>query len=675
MPHLYQSEPSPPFLGFLRSLLCIIVLLVPLASLPIPTSHAASAGLVAASPVPSGPSVSIWNPIFHSGNLTSPNLGVGSLFTVSVNVTSAPSFDYYSVRLEYNPTILELMNTSLQGTISYPNITFSNLNTFLDGLVLATVQGSTSVSGSGVLLYLQFKVLLVSISNLSIIDTSLLLAGQSVAHLRGSGCFNNRSPRQVAFDFSTSPAPGYHQTSEYMAGKVAVGIILPESQGPDYNWTDAEAAQTVNGVEEAMSWWASQDPVNNLTFYYDVHIRASTVYEPIEMAMGQQTVWIADVMNRLGYLGDAYSATLAYVNGIREANHTDWAFTVFVADSNPSVNYGNFAGGGYADALIGGPWMVMSRMSNYAFNSGQYYPAVPAHETGHIFGATDEYLSMVDYSGYLLAPDAPGNFGIMNQNSLHASTSTEAQVGHIDCNGDGVSDLVETKPAIMLNQPSGMVAGPSTQVSGKAEVVPYPDYRFGGANITVSKIANVEYSLDQGSQVPTTATDGSFDQPLEGFSFNLTNLAAGTHRIDVTAITSAGVSTGTSFTVTVPTVVGTARFAGWAARPQLHHLDLSTQTIEVFLADVNVSRAPVHVYVQFLVRNQNGSAYTVLSEVVVLAPGATVIQAKWQPPDATVRYFVEATLFYSAVLTNTNSSGWIMAGTKDFTFNTFLTPS
>jgi hypothetical protein len=619
----------------------------------------------------SGPSVSIWNPIFHSGNLTSPNLGVGGLFTVSVNVTSAPSFDYYSVRLEYNPVVLELMNTSLPGTIFYPNITFSNLNTFLDGLVIGTVQGSTSVSGGGVLLYLQFKVLLVSISNLSIIDTSLSLRGQSVAHLRGSGCFNNRPPRQPAVDFSTSPAPGSYQTSEYMAGKVAVGIILPESQGPDYNWTDAEAAQTVNGVEEAMSWWASQDPANNLTFYYDVHIRAPTVYEPIEMPMSQQTVWIADVMNHLGYLGD----TLAYVNSIRAANHTDWAFTVFVADSNPALNYGNFAGGGYADALIGGPWMVMSRMSSYAFNSGQYYPAVPAHETGHIFGATDEYLSIVDYSGYLLAPAAPGNFGIMNQNSLHASTSTEAQVGHIDCNGDGVSDLVETKPAIRLDQPPAAIVGPSTQISGKAEVVPYPDYRPGGANISISKIADVEYSLDQGSQVPTTAIDGSFDQPLEGFSFNLTNLAAGTHRIYVIAITSAGVSTATSFTVTVPTVVGTARFAGWAARPQVHHLDLSTQTIEVFLADVNVSRAPVHAYVEFLVRNQNGSAYTVLSEVLVLAPGATVIQAKWQPPDATVRYLVEATLFYSAVLTNTNSTGWIMAGTKDFTFNTFLPPS
>jgi hypothetical protein len=578
------------------------------------------------------------------------------------------------LRLEYNPVVLELMNTTLQGTISYPNITFSNLNTFLDGLVIATVQGSTSVSGSGVLLYLQFKVLMVSISNLSIIDTSLSLAGQSVADLRGSGCFNNRPPRQVTVDFSTSPAPSYYQTSEYMAGRVAVGIILPQSQSYHYNWTDAQVAQTVNGVEAAMSWWASQDPLNNLTFYYDVHIRVPTVYEPIEMSMGQQGVWIADVMNHLEYLGGAYSGTLAYVNSIRAANHTDWAFAVFVADSNPAVNYGNFAGGGYADALIGGPWMVMSRMSSYAFNSGQYYPAVPAHETGHIFGATDEYSPTVDYSGYLFAPSASGSFGIMNQNSLHASTSTEAQVGHIDCNGDGVSDLIETKPAIMLNQPPATIAGPSTQVSGKAEVVPYPDYRSGGANITISKIADVEYSLDQGSQVPTTATDGSFDQPLEGFSFNLTNLVAGIHEIFVTAITSAGVSTTTSFSVTVPAVLGTASFADWEARPQLHHLDLSTQTIEVFLADVNVSRAPVHAYVQFFVRNQNGSAYTVLSEVLVLAPGVTVIQTKWQPPEATVRYFVEATLFYSAALTNTNSTGWIMAGTKDFTFNTLLMP-
>jgi hypothetical protein len=53
-----------------------------------------------------------------------------------------------------------------------------------------------------------------------------------------------------AFAGSGSLAPGPGDTSVYMSGKVAVGIILPESNGSGENWTDAMKACLVESARQ-----------------------------------------------------------------------------------------------------------------------------------------------------------------------------------------------------------------------------------------------------------------------------------------------------------------------------------------------------------------------------------------------------------------------------------------
>jgi hypothetical protein len=50
----------------------------------------------------------------------------------------------------------------------------------------------------------------------------------------------------------------------YLIGKVAVGIILPESNGTiDPNtedWTDEEIEKVLSKIQSALDWWASRNP-------------------------------------------------------------------------------------------------------------------------------------------------------------------------------------------------------------------------------------------------------------------------------------------------------------------------------------------------------------------------------------------------------------------------------
>src|SRR5439155_22806904 len=155
--------------------------------------------------------------------------------------------------------------------------------------------------------------------------------------------------------------------------------------------TDAQVNQIISRIKTSINFWASQDPGANLTFYFNTPIRVPTSSQPTKLPLSQDTIWITQVMNSLGYPGDAFAATRAYDNVIRKAKNTNCAYTIFVVDNNPQFIQGRFADYQYAHALIGGPWLTMASLSSWRFNSNQYYVAIPSHGTGHIFGATDEY--------------------------------------------------------------------------------------------------------------------------------------------------------------------------------------------------------------------------------------------------------------------------------------------
>jgi len=194
---------------------------------------------------------------------------------------------------------------------------------------------------------------------------------------------------------TTSATPAYLQPSEYMIGHVAVGLLLPESnggqQGQSEDWSDEEIERVQAEVQDALAWWASLEPAAHLTFTVETHLRVPTGYEPITRELGEEKLWIGDTMAALGFENDSYfGAVRDYVNDLRDRSGSDWAFAIFVADSSADSD-GRFDDNYFAYAYLGGPFMVMTYdNSGYGIRN---MDAVTTHEMGHIFRALDQYAA------------------------------------------------------------------------------------------------------------------------------------------------------------------------------------------------------------------------------------------------------------------------------------------
>lgn len=186
-------------------------------------------------------------------------------------------------------------------------------------------------------------------------------------------------------------APDVYDTSEYFMGEAAVGIVLPESTGTQENWSTQRQNNVISEIQASMDWWAARETNARLTFVYDVRLSVQTTYEPITLTSTNEGVWIAEVMGNLGYAsGNYFARVYAYLNSLRSTLETDWAFAIFVVDSNNDAD-GLFSDGYFAYAYLGGPFMVMTYDNDgYSISN---MDAVSAHETGHIFYANDQYSS------------------------------------------------------------------------------------------------------------------------------------------------------------------------------------------------------------------------------------------------------------------------------------------
>jgi len=359
-------------------------------------------------------------------------------------------------------------------------------------------------------------------------------------------------------------APGYYQTSEFMIGRVAVGIILPESDGSldpsTEDWTVEERQLVHNEIVAGMNWWAAREPRANLTFYYDDHFTSplSTGYEPINRSHSDQGLWIGQVMGELGYSASSYFARVRdYNNALRNQYQTNWAFTIFVVDSSNDRD-NKFSDGYFAYAYLGGPFMVMT-YGNNGYGSGNM-DAVAAHEMGHIFRALDQY-----YSAHQACTYRSGYLYVENQNSQYGNCSSNetsimrgqvwpyrsgaidyyarGQVGWWDSDGDDILDPVDTTLEITLEPQAESPTSESViAYLGSVEDIPCPSPSSSSwrPDVTINTIASVDYRLNGGEWQQATPGDGDFDSASEGYTFTTESLAPGVYVVDVRAINSAG---------------------------------------------------------------------------------------------------------------------------------------
>jgi len=359
---------------------------------------------------------------------------------------------------------------------------------------------------------------------------------------------------------SDVPTPTYYQTSEYLIGRVAVSIILLESDGgidpSTEDWTETERALVLNEITTALDWWAAREPNAHLTFVYDDGTAAplASSYEPINRRYGDQALWITEAMTKKGISGSSYfDQVRGYNNILRERYDTDWAFTIFVVDSsNDSDN--RFTDGYFAYAYLGGPFTVMTSGND---GYGPYnLDAVAAHEIGHIFMALDQY-----YSAHQSCTHRSGYLGVENQNSQYGGCASDVtsimrgqiypyrsgaideyargQLGWRDSDGDGILDPMDTTLSVLSadyeinpEQPNVLTFTGSV----RDDAYPSPLRR----STTINTIKQVQYRVESEFWMDAQPVDGAFDTYVESFVFTTPPLPTGDLVVELRVIDSAG---------------------------------------------------------------------------------------------------------------------------------------
>ena len=367
------------------------------------------------------------------------------------------------------------------------------------------------------------------------------------------------------------PTPGYWETSEYMIGKIAVGIIFPESNGSidvsTEDWTDFEIQQCLNKIQYALNWWSSQNPNANVSFVTEVHARVPTSYELISHNFTdiEQAYAMSEIMTYLGYPIN-YSNPKPYpkyqmqdyLNDLRKRLNTDWAFEIEIINAFNDSD-GKYADGTGANANWGGPYLQVP------VKTTDNLDYAVAHELAHIFWATDEYNGRTEYGGYLNITDIEGSGCIMDtfgswsiSGKPQGLQGTWGQIGWRDSDGDGIQDIVDTVPRVYLNQPE--IMDDRLNCSGISAVTPYQNRNpytrnpQGKRNVAINKIESVQFRVDSGDWTPATPTDGSFGGAIENFIFTTPTLSIGSHTLTIKAIDNWGSEGYANQTVTIPQV-------------------------------------------------------------------------------------------------------------------------
>ena len=165
-----------------------------------------------------------------------------------------------------------------------------------------------------------------------------------------------------------------------MVGDIAVGLIIVEGPTPELQFSDAEQTQIVAEVQNGLTWLAAQNPSAAITWTYDIHVVSITT-APNPGASDLEALWRDPAMAQLGYSAD-WSGVETYVRDLRRNLQTEWSYCGFFT----RYPVGHF---GYAN--IWGPRIVMQwPIDGWGPDN---IDRVFAHETGHIFGAPDEYAS------------------------------------------------------------------------------------------------------------------------------------------------------------------------------------------------------------------------------------------------------------------------------------------
>jgi len=362
----------------------------------------------------------------------------------------------------------------------------------------------------------------------------------------------------------------WFDTSEFMIGRVAVSILLPESDGSTdpnrYDWTPALRDSVVRSVVRGLAHWsvfAARRGIP-LSFALEVHPGLATRYEPIDHTIGEEDTWIQDVLTGyLGYRGDP--VTLAYdaANGARSRLGAQWSALIFAVQDDSSST-GRFPDGYISHARLGGPYFITPIKNGGSAFQGASLDTYVEHEMAHMFWALDEHFPSTGWwacsltTGYLNVPNynsvvpAAGYCGTPPAQCLmkgnypdSACVYTQGQVGWADIDQNGVPDLMESRAiAFPDSDHVSAVAGSPITLAGRAVEIALgnrnPYHFYVGDSISIATVDSVLYRIDGGPTARALPVDGAFNSGREYFVATMPPLPAGDHQIDWEAWNSNG---------------------------------------------------------------------------------------------------------------------------------------
>jgi len=259
--------------------------------------------------------------------------------------------------------------------------------------------------------------------------------------------------------------PGKRFASAYMIGKIAVGIFLLESNGPDENWTAGEEQTVVNeifGATNRLSTMAKSNGVN-LSWFYEFHFKVPTSFEPIQgpskpsysFPAGWDFAWVGEALAHVGF-NTNWCGYYDYVNDLRARMKTNWAYGVFIVRDQNDPDH-EFTDGDFA-------YTMDNSLVVMTYNNADWAPSgmdfVFQHETAHTCFAADEYIASGDCDD---CSKLFGYIGVTNGNCARCTGAgnqadcvmrseyyvtvycsfTRGQIGWNDFDGDGPNDPID----------------------------------------------------------------------------------------------------------------------------------------------------------------------------------------------------------------------------------------
>lgn len=206
---------------------------------------------------------------------------------------------------------------------------------------------------------------------------------------------------QSVLGIQSTVSPQFLSNTDVMDGSVAVAVFLVESAGgidPNvYSWSQADQDTAFSQVLDGLNWWVEQSRAFGLARplqftivpFSATHPACQVPYEPVLHPGTDASLWVNQIMNNVGATaGNVFERVGAFDLVIRDQNHANWAFSMFIG-YNPGSARTSFTDGRASWAYIGGPFTVS------LFRSfGWQLSRIVSHETGHIFYACDEYLQI-----------------------------------------------------------------------------------------------------------------------------------------------------------------------------------------------------------------------------------------------------------------------------------------